>query len=73
MTRVGIHEAKIHFSQLVDRTLAGEEIIITRSGEPIMRFVPEQPSGRPHIDFAARIRAIALNQFAGHVPCGAAG
>lgn len=37
MTRptVGVHEAKTHLSRLLERVLAGEEIIIERRGEPI--------------------------------------
>lgn len=37
---VNIHEAKTHFSQLVERAERGEEIIIARSGRPVARLVP---------------------------------
>ena len=40
--RVGMHEAKTHLSQLVERALAGEEIVLTRRGEPAVRLVPER-------------------------------
>ena len=53
MTQVGMHEAKTHFSQLVERTLAGEEIVVTRSGEPVIKLIPLQRSNRPNIGFAA--------------------
>ncbi len=36
---VGIHEAKTHFSRLVERVAAGEEIEITRRGEVVARLV----------------------------------
>ncbi len=42
---VGMHEAKTHLSQLVERALAGEEIILTRRGEPAVRLVPERKGG----------------------------
>lgn len=45
MTRVGMHEAKTHLSQLVERALAGEEIVLTRRGEPAVRLVPERSKG----------------------------
>jgi prevent-host-death family protein len=46
MTRVGMHEAKTNLSQLVERALEGEEIVLTRRGEPAVRLVPErQPGG----------------------------
>ena len=37
---VNIHEAKTHFSKLVDRAAAGEEIVIGRAGKPVARLVP---------------------------------
>ncbi len=42
MTRVGMHDAKTHLSQLVERALEGEEIVLTRRGEPAVRLVPER-------------------------------
>ena len=35
-----IHEAKTHFSQLVERVAAGEEIVIGRAGKPVAKLVP---------------------------------
>jgi prevent-host-death family protein len=40
MTRVGMHEAKTQLSKLVERAEGGEEILITRRGEPAVRLVP---------------------------------
>jgi prevent-host-death family protein len=37
---VNIHEAKTHFSRLVERAEAGEEIVIARGGRPVARLVP---------------------------------
>jgi prevent-host-death family protein len=45
MARVGMHEAKTHLSQLVERALDGEEIVLTRRGEPAVRLVPERAGG----------------------------
>ncbi len=36
---VNIHQAKTHLSKLLQRTIAGEEIIIARAGVPIARLV----------------------------------
>jgi len=38
--QVNIHEAKTHFSKLLTRVLAGEEVVIARAGTPIARLVP---------------------------------
>jgi len=40
MTTVGIFEAKNRLSELVERAARGEEIVITRRGEPVARLVP---------------------------------
>jgi prevent-host-death family protein len=40
-----MHEAKTHLSQLVERALNGEEIVLTRRGEPAVRLVPERSRG----------------------------
>lgn len=37
---VNIYDAKTHFSQLVSRVEAGEEITLARNGRPVARIVP---------------------------------
>ncbi len=38
-----MHEAKTHLSRLVERAKAGEEIVIAKAGEPLVRLVPVEP------------------------------
>lgn len=38
-TTVNVHEAKTHFSKLLDRAHAGEQIIIAKAGKPYARLV----------------------------------
>jgi prevent-host-death family protein len=45
MAEFGMHEAKTHLSQLVERALAGEEIVVTRRGKPAVRLTPVEPTG----------------------------
>jgi prevent-host-death family protein len=40
MRTINVHEAKTHFSQLLDAAMAGEEIIIAKAGTPCVRLVP---------------------------------
>ncbi len=64
MTKVNMHEAKTHFSKLVERALRGEEVIVARNGKPLVKLVPVEGPGalRPmghhrqalHEDFEAR-------------------
>lgn len=44
---MNIHEAKTHFSKLIARVEAGEEIVIARDGTPVARLVAiGQPAAR---------------------------
>ena len=40
MTQVNVHEAKTHLSRLLDQAMAGEDIVIMRSGKPLVRLSP---------------------------------
>lgn len=40
MTTVNIHEAKTNLSKLLEKALNGEEVVIARSGKPLVRLVP---------------------------------
>jgi len=44
MQQIQIAEAKAHFSSLIQRVEAGEEIIIARRGKPVARLVAEPPT-----------------------------
>jgi len=51
MKVTNIHEAKTHFSKLVERAAAGEEIVIGKAGKPVVRLVrytaPAPPKRKP--------------------------
>lgn len=40
MQIVNVHEAKTHFSKLIARAHAGEEIIVAKAGKPFARLMP---------------------------------
>ena len=42
MEVTNIHEAKTHFSKLIQRVEAGEKIIIGKAGKPVAQLVPYQ-------------------------------
>ncbi len=44
---VNVHEAKTHFSKLLTRVQAGEEIIIAKAGRPIAKLIPIQAKSKP--------------------------
>ena len=43
---VGVHEAKTHLSRLLDDVAAGEEVLITRRGQPAARLVATSTRSR---------------------------
>jgi prevent-host-death family protein len=67
MLKVGAFEAKNTLGSLLDRVQRGEEIIITRHGQPVARLVPNTPIVDERQAEAAlwRIRDRANKQSAG--------
>lgn len=49
MNQMNIHEAKTHFSRLVERARQGEEIVIARDGKPIAKLGPLEGAGSPPV------------------------
>jgi antitoxin (DNA-binding transcriptional repressor) of toxin-antitoxin stability system len=47
MQLANTHLAKTQLSQLISRALAGEEVIIARAGEPLVRLVPVHQDTTP--------------------------
>ncbi len=43
MIQVDVHEARTHFSRLLERAHAGEEIVIAKRGKPFARLCPLEP------------------------------
>lgn len=77
MDTVNIHEAKTHFSKLVESAMNGKETIIARSGKPVAKLVPfrEKPKRRLGVlkgkikianDFDAPLPEDILGSFEGH-------
>ena len=46
---VNMHQAKTSLSRLVQRALAGEEIVIARNGEPLVKLVPVEKKREPRV------------------------
>jgi antitoxin (DNA-binding transcriptional repressor) of toxin-antitoxin stability system len=49
MEIANIHQAKTHLSRLIELALAGEDVQIARSGEPLVRLVPVQLDTQPRL------------------------
>lgn len=46
MHSVNVHEAKTHFSKLLEQVQQGEEIVIAKAGHPIAKLTPYTPAKR---------------------------
>lgn len=44
---VNVHEAKTHFSKLLERAHSGEEIVLAKAGKPYARLVPLKKEEKP--------------------------
>ncbi len=63
---VGTFEAKTHLSELLDRVAKGEEITITRHGNPVARLVPVTKRDQRRIDDTIdRLKAFRQGRFLG--------
>lgn len=50
---INTFEAKTHLSNLLERALQGEEIIIAKAGKPVVRLVCVVPTGKRILGSAA--------------------
>ena len=53
-----MHEAKTQLSRLVERALAGEEVLIARAGTPLVRLQPIAPGTARRQSGALRGRVV---------------
>ena len=40
MAVFNVHDAKTHFSKLLERVMNGEEVVIAKAGKPVARILP---------------------------------
>lgn len=56
MATFNVHDAKTHFSRLLDRVAQGEEVIIAKSGRPVAKLVRVAAEPRKPGRLKGRIR-----------------
>jgi prevent-host-death family protein len=49
MEIANIHQAKSQLSRLVEQAMNGEEVIIAKAGQPMVRLVPIHPDESPRV------------------------
>jgi prevent-host-death family protein len=54
MAQFNIAEAKARFSELVEKALAGDEVVVARDNKPLLKLVPLGDTDRPRQPGSAR-------------------
>jgi len=65
VTPVNVHDAKTHFSKLLERVALGEEVVIARAGRPVARLVPLRRSTKPRVPGQWRGQIVIAPDFDG--------
>jgi len=63
MDAIPIHEAKTHFSRLIARAEAGEEIVVRRGPTPVAKIVAYRPPATPRSPGALNGQIIIAEDF----------
>jgi len=66
--QVNIYEAKSKFSKLINQAIAGEEIIIAKSGKPVAKLVPFEKPSRNRKPGSAKGKIIIADDFDAPLP-----
>ena len=67
-TTVNLHEAKTHFSKLIERVRRGEEIIVAKAGKPVAKLLPVAQGAQIRIPGSARGRISIAGDFDAALP-----
>jgi prevent-host-death family protein len=68
MDPVNIHDAKTHFSRLIERVLLGEEIVIAKAGRPVAKLVPIMPEAQARRPGSAKGAFVVPEDFDAPLP-----
>ena len=66
--QVNIYEAKSKFSKLINQAIAGEEIIIAKSGKPVAKLVPIENPAQKRKPGSAKGKIIIHDDFDAPLP-----
>ena len=61
--QVNIYEAKSKFSKLINQVLAGEEVIVAKSGKPVAKLVPIDKPAHDRKSGSAKGKIIIADDF----------
>jgi prevent-host-death family protein len=68
MAQFNIAEAKARFSELVERALAGDDVVVARDNKPLLKLVPLSGSAQVRKPGSARGKIRIAGDFDDPVP-----
>ncbi|ANV88876.1 type II toxin-antitoxin system Phd/YefM family antitoxin [Picosynechococcus sp. PCC 7117] len=68
MYNANIHEAKTHLSKLIEAVLAGDDVIISRAGKPLVRLVRYEGLGQPRSPGGWEGQIVMADDFDAELP-----
>lgn len=68
MKVANIHEAKTTLSKLIEYALAGEEVIISKAGKPIVKLVVYEPHKEPRTPGSWEGKVVMADDFDDPLP-----
>jgi prevent-host-death family protein len=60
MNQYNIAEAKAHLSELLQKAMLGEEVVIARDNQPVVRLVPVEPTRATRVPGSAKGKIIDM-------------
>ena len=66
--QVNIYEAKAKLSKLINQVIAGEEVIVAKSGKPVARIVPFEKPARDRKPGSAKGKIFISDDFDAPLP-----
>ena len=66
--QVNIYEAKSKLSKLINQVIAGEEVIVAKSGKPVAKIVPFEKPIQNRKPGSAKGKLIISNDFDSPLP-----
>jgi len=66
--QVNIYEAKSNLSKLINQVIAGEEVIVAKSGNPVAKIVPFEKPAQNRKPGSAKGKLIISDDFDAPLP-----
>lgn len=63
MATFNVADAKARFSELIQKAMVGEEVVIARDNKPLVKLVPLSSPGQPRVPGSAKGQIVVAPDF----------